>query len=92
MHRLMYNDITQPNSIPVQYVTHLTQSEVNFDAVFIQIKIMTEYISMIIIAQWRQNRGVWHTKYIMVDKGKRTSISSVNFSHTSFMKNREAGV
>jgi phosphatidylserine/phosphatidylglycerophosphate/cardiolipin synthase-like enzyme len=33
-----------------------------------------------------------HTKYMMVDKGKKTSVSSVNFSHTSFMKNREAGV
>ena len=33
-----------------------------------------------------------HTKYVMVDKGKKTSVSSVNFSYTSFMKNREAGV
>jgi len=33
-----------------------------------------------------------HSKYVMTDKGKRTSISSVNFSHTSFTKNREAGV
>ncbi len=33
-----------------------------------------------------------HSKYVMVDKGKRTSISSVNFSYTSFIKNREAGV
>jgi phosphatidylserine/phosphatidylglycerophosphate/cardiolipin synthase-like enzyme len=29
---------------------------------------------------------------MMVDKGKKTSVSSVNFSYTSFMKNREAGV
>lgn len=33
-----------------------------------------------------------HSKYVMIDKGKRTSISSVNFSQTSFTKNREAGV
>ena len=33
-----------------------------------------------------------HSKYVMVDKGKRTSVSSVNFSQTSFTKNREAGV
>ncbi|XP_065197121.1 uncharacterized protein LOC135828630 [Sycon ciliatum] len=33
-----------------------------------------------------------HTKYMMIDKGKKTSVSSVNFSHTSFMRNREAGV
>ena len=33
-----------------------------------------------------------HSKYMMIDKGKKTSVSSVNFSYTSFMKNREAGV
>ena len=33
-----------------------------------------------------------HAKVVIVDHGKRTSISSVNFSWTSFMKNREAGV
>ena len=33
-----------------------------------------------------------HSKYVMVDKGKKTAISSVNFSKTSFTKNREAGV
>ena len=33
-----------------------------------------------------------HSKFVMVDKGKRTSVSSVNFSKTSFTKNREAGV
>ena len=33
-----------------------------------------------------------HAKYMMIDKGKKTSISSVNFSYTSFMLNREAGV
>ena len=27
----------------------------------------------------------------MIDKGKKTSVSSVNFSYTSFMENREAG-
>ncbi|EGG24484.1 phospholipase D [Cavenderia fasciculata] len=32
-----------------------------------------------------------HSKYMNVD-GKQTSISSINFSQTSFMKNREAGV
>ena len=29
---------------------------------------------------------------MIIDMGKKTSISSVNFSYTSFMKNREAGV
>lgn len=33
-----------------------------------------------------------HAKVMVVDKGKKTSISSVNFSHTSFTRNREAGV
>lgn len=33
-----------------------------------------------------------HSKAVIVDHGKRTSISSVNFSKTSFTKNREAGV
>ena len=33
-----------------------------------------------------------HAKYMMIDKGKRTSVSSVNFSYTSFMLNREAGI
>lgn len=33
-----------------------------------------------------------HSKCVMVDKGKRTSVSSVNFSKTSFTRNREAGV
>lgn len=33
-----------------------------------------------------------HSKVVFVDSGKRTSISSVNFSKTSFTKNREAGV
>ena len=33
-----------------------------------------------------------HSKYVMIDKGKKTSVSSINFSKTSFMKNREAGV
>ena len=33
-----------------------------------------------------------HSKYVVVDKGKKTSVSSVNFSQTSFTKNREAGV
>ena len=33
-----------------------------------------------------------HTKYISIDKGKKTAVSSVNWSHTSFTKNREAGV
>ena len=33
-----------------------------------------------------------HSKYMMIDKGKKTSVSSVNFSYTSFMRNREAGV
>ena len=33
-----------------------------------------------------------HAKYMMIDKGKKTSVSSVNFSYTSFMENREAGV
>ena len=33
-----------------------------------------------------------HAKYMMIDKGKKTSVSSVNFSYTSFMLNREAGV
>ncbi|GAM28126.1 hypothetical protein SAMD00019534_113020, partial [Acytostelium subglobosum LB1] len=32
-----------------------------------------------------------HTKYMNID-GKTTSISSINYSQTSFMKNREAGV
>ena len=33
-----------------------------------------------------------HTKYIAIDKGAKTAISSVNWSYTSFLKNREAGV
>ena len=33
-----------------------------------------------------------HAKFIMIDKGTKTAISSVNWSHTSFLKNREAGV
>lgn len=33
-----------------------------------------------------------HSKVMIVDKGRRTLVSSVNWSHTSFMKNREAGV
>lgn len=33
-----------------------------------------------------------HCKVVIIDQGKRTSISSVNFSKTSFTKNREAGV
>lgn len=33
-----------------------------------------------------------HSKVMIVDKGKKTSISSVNFSYTSFNENREAGV
>ena len=33
-----------------------------------------------------------HAKYMMIDNGKKTSISSVNFSYTSFMLNREAGL
>ena len=31
-----------------------------------------------------------HEKYITVD-GNRTAVSSVNWSYTSFMENREAG-
>lgn len=33
-----------------------------------------------------------HAKVVIIDHGKRTSVSSVNFSKTSFTKNREAGV
>ena len=33
-----------------------------------------------------------HAKFVMIDYGKRTSISSVNWSRTSFTENREAGV
>ena len=33
-----------------------------------------------------------HAKAMIVDKGKKTMVSSVNFSYTSFNKNREAGV
>ena len=33
-----------------------------------------------------------HTKYMAIDKGAKTAISSVNWSYTSFLKNREAGV
>ncbi len=33
-----------------------------------------------------------HAKYIMIDGGKKTAVSSVNWSKTSFTKNREAGV
>eukprot|EP01052_Picozoa_sp_SAG31_P031927 SAG31_NODE_3443_length_4260_cov_39.705600_3_plen_108_part_00 len=32
----------------------------------------------------------YHAKYIAVD-GKRASVSSINFSRTSFTRNREAG-
>ncbi|XP_003388786.2 PREDICTED: uncharacterized protein LOC100635321 [Amphimedon queenslandica] len=33
-----------------------------------------------------------HAKYAFIDGGKKTLISSVNYSKTSFMKNRESGV
>ena len=33
-----------------------------------------------------------HAKVVVVDQGKKTSISSINFSRTSFTRNREAGV
>lgn len=33
-----------------------------------------------------------HAKYAFIDRGKKTLISSVNYSKTSFMKNRESGV
>ena len=33
-----------------------------------------------------------HSKFMIIDKGKKTSISSVNFSSMSFLRNREAGV
>eukprot|EP00731_Ephydatia_muelleri_P036690 Em0305g10a len=33
-----------------------------------------------------------HAKFMTVDRGRRTLVSSVNFSKTSFTKNREAGV
>jgi phosphatidylserine/phosphatidylglycerophosphate/cardiolipin synthase-like enzyme len=33
-----------------------------------------------------------HSKFISIDRGKKTAVSSVNWSHTSFMENREAGV
>ena len=33
-----------------------------------------------------------HAKFIVVDKGAKTAMSSVNWSYTSFMRNREAGV
>ena len=33
-----------------------------------------------------------HSKFMVIDHGKKTSVSSVNFSKTSFTKNREAGV
>ena len=33
-----------------------------------------------------------HTKFIVIDKGAKTAVSSVNWSYTSFLKNREAGV
>ena len=33
-----------------------------------------------------------HAKYIVIDGGRKTLVSSVNFSKTSFMKNRESGV
>ena len=39
-----------------------------------------------------QTTTFMHSKVMVADKGKRTLISSVNWSHTSFMKNREAGV
>ncbi len=42
--------------------------------------------------KWYTSTTFMHSKVVIVDKGRRTSISSVNFSYTSFMKNREAGV
>ena len=33
-----------------------------------------------------------HAKFIVVDKGTKTALSSVNWSYTSFLKNRESGV
>ncbi len=42
--------------------------------------------------KYYQTTTFMHSKYVVVDKGKRTSVSSVNFSKTSFTKNREAGV
>ena len=42
--------------------------------------------------KWYSSTTFMHSKVVIIDRGKRTSISSVNFSYTSFMKNREAGV
>jgi len=36
--------------------------------------------------------GFLHTKFVSVDQGDRLAISSINFSKTSIMSNREAGV
>jgi phosphatidylserine/phosphatidylglycerophosphate/cardiolipin synthase-like enzyme len=33
-----------------------------------------------------------HAKFIVIDRGTKTAVSSVNWSYTSFMRNREAGV
>lgn len=33
-----------------------------------------------------------HAKFMMIDNGRKTLVSSVNYSKTSFMKNRESGV
>jgi len=42
--------------------------------------------------RWYVSTTFMHSKVVIVDGGKRTSVSSVNFSFTSFMMNREAGV
>lgn len=59
-------------------------------------------LGMIAPLDWFQLNGItvrfyrtttfMHSKFMIADKGKRTLVSSVNWSHTSFMKNREAGV
>ena len=33
-----------------------------------------------------------HAKFITIDGGRKTAVSSVNWSYTSFLRNREAGV
>ena len=40
--------------------------------------------------RWYNQTTFMHAKYVSID-GKRTSVSSINFSKTSFTRNREAG-
>ena len=41
---------------------------------------------------WYASTTFNHEKYISIDGGRKISVSSINFSRTSFLRNREAGL